>query len=54
MIQNFLGLYAAIAVLTLVLLAHVAGKNAKALDLWVGAFAWPYTAFKFVEHLIKY
>ncbi len=51
---EFIGAYIVIAVITLVILAHAAGKDAKPSDLWVGALAWPITVAKLVEHILKH
>lgn len=54
MILSFLGFYAVMAMMSLIFLAQTAGKNAKASDLWIGAFAWPYTAYRFIKHVLTF
>jgi hypothetical protein len=50
---EFICVYIIITIVTLVILACAAGKNAKSSDLWIGAVAWPITVAKLVEHIIK-
>ena len=51
---GFIGAYVFIAIVTLVISAFAAGKDAKSSDIWIAALIWPVTVAKLVEHIIKY
>lgn len=51
---SLIGFYFVVSLISLVVLASVAGKNATTSDIWIGAFAWPVTVVKYIQHLINY
>jgi len=53
MLLSLLGLYLLMTIICALLLAYASGNQATMQDIGIAALIWPYTAIKFIQHIIN-